>query len=579
MQNGEHVQQLTIDLTTASNENFILDLHMNTQLFSSNYEERVVDASNIRYNSFAQVKSVDGVNKTLKQLYQALGSSNNAAFNRIKSVVNAANALYNSVGIYLILVGSDIWTSQQITVDPDISKTLDNWYIYKANSLNGRVASHDHAALISAQVFTSNIVGKAMLGKMCDSINSGIVIEVADRGTTGAAYPAAILTHEMGHSFGLTHDDSCACSDAACIMKTSINPSSPPTKFSSCSLNEFANNWIKGYDLCLWNIPDIVASSTCGNGVVEDGETCDCGGLPSDVCNPSCCNKVTCQLVSTYQCASGLCCDLPTCKFYQANTVCRGASGTCDIQELCGGTSAYCPEDTYKHDGTQCAVDGVTAYCSEGKCRTRDTQCAFVWGSGIKSSPESCYTNNNMKGMFSGSCRQTLTLNPTYYPCAAGDVLCGQLFCDTSKFSNTQLRSNSNGYVSFGTTLTCIFAIFNFGTQIPNPGYVPNGASCGNNKMCYNNACTPVSDILSITSCASSCSSTGVCNNKGTCQCSNGLTYPQCSGNIITIVPPSGTTTTTTTTTQAPKLNRSCVINYSIPLLIILLIMLFGLAI
>ncbi|ESO12626.1 hypothetical protein HELRODRAFT_187932 [Helobdella robusta] len=359
----------------------------------------------------------------------------------------------------------------------------------------------------------------------------------------------------MGHNFGLTHDDSCVCSDAACIMKTSLTPSSPPTKFSSCSLTEFANNWIKGYDLCLWNIPDIVASSTCGNGVVEDGETCDCGGLPSDVCNPSCCNKVTCQLVSTYQCASGLCCDLPTCKFYQANTVCRGASGTCDIQELCGGTSAYCPEDTYKHDGTQCAVDGVTAYCSEGKCRTRDTQCALVWGSGVKSSPEFCYTTNNVQGDSSGNCRQTLTSIPTYYPCVTSDVLCGQLFCDSSsKNGNTQLRSKLTGYITYNG-ITCNYASLNFGTQIPNPGYVPNGASCGNNMvkfnvMCYNNSCKSVSDFLTITPCSATCSDNGICNNKGNCQCLNGLAYPQCSGNIVTLQTLQTTTTTVITTTK-----------------------------
>ncbi|ESO10039.1 hypothetical protein HELRODRAFT_167881 [Helobdella robusta] len=84
--------------------------------------------------------------------------------------------------------------------------------------------------------------------------------------------------------------------------------------------------------------------------------------------------------------------------------------------------------------------DVVMAYCSEGKCRTHDTQCALVWGSGIKSSPESSYTEGNMRG--------------------------------------TKLQHNFTGYITFlGTTLTCNYASLNFGTQIPNPAYVQNGLS------------------------------------------------------------------------------------------------------
>ncbi|ESO12596.1 hypothetical protein HELRODRAFT_105422 [Helobdella robusta] len=639
-ENGGHVQQLTIDLTTSNNENFILDMLLSGHSFSSSYKETVHGESGISYNNFnrsticyytgtvrGQSKSHAGVStcdqkisgffivndktftiqpfpnskfaasvqeasdpvndfvcgskgssNTLRQLskrstslsslvslrdkrnriieiylsgdyffYLALGSTS-AAFERMRSIVNAANALYNSVGIYIVLVGSEVWTSPIFRVDIDISVTLTNFYNYKDTYLNANVPSHDTAALVSANGFSSNIIGLGSLGTMCSSTESGVVIK--DGGQYNVAFPGAILTHEVGHVLGLVHDNTtCSCSSSACIMKSSISSVNVPTKFSSCSLNDLANNWSKGYDLCLWNIPDINASTSCGNGVVEDGETCDCGGLPSDMCNPSCCNAATCQLFSPYQCASGFCCDLSTCKVYQANTVCRGASDTCDLQELCDGKSAYCPEDTYKHDGTQCAVDGVTAYCSEGRCRTRDTQCAFVWGLGIKSSPDSCYTTANMRGSSMGSCRKTFTSTPTYYPCAASDVLCGQLFCDVSyENGNTQLQDLYTGYFTTAGT-TCKYASFNFGTQISDPGYVPNGVTCGNNKMCYNNSCRAVSDILSVTPCSDNCTSNGICNNKGTCQCLNGLKYPECAGNIITIPAP----TTTTTSTKKPS--------------------------
>ncbi|ESO12625.1 hypothetical protein HELRODRAFT_159194 [Helobdella robusta] len=135
--------------------------------------------------------------------YQLQGvGTREAAFGRIKSIVNAADALYNSVGIYLVLVGSEVWDSQQFTVYSNISLTLENWYKYKADYLNGNVTSHDNAALISLVFFYSgiqfgenlrmkwlisknsgekfdlDIVGLATLGSMCDSLNSGAVIEV-----------------------------------------------------------------------------------------------------------------------------------------------------------------------------------------------------------------------------------------------------------------------------------------------------------------------------------------------------------------------------------------------------------------
>ena len=45
---------------------------------------------------------------------------------------------------------------------------------------------------------------------------------------------------------------------------------------------------------------------SCGNGIIDDGEECDCGSQ----CTPdSCCSPVTCRLKADAQCESGPCCD------------------------------------------------------------------------------------------------------------------------------------------------------------------------------------------------------------------------------------------------------------------------------
>jgi hypothetical protein len=64
--------------------------------------------------------------------------------------------------------------------------------------------------------------------------------------------------------------------------------------------------------------------SNCGDGVVDSPEQCDLGGSNGGA--PSCCSS--------------------SCTYNSAATVCRGAAGTCDLQETCTGASAACPADT-----------------------------------------------------------------------------------------------------------------------------------------------------------------------------------------------------------------------------------------
>lgn len=83
----------------------------------------------------------------------------------------------------------------------------------------------------------------------------------------------------------------------------------------------------------------------CGNGVTEAGEQCDQGAANGTF---------------------GTCCG-QTCQFLTATSVCRTSMGDCDRADVCSGTSATCPADTYETSGTTaCSADADCAGAGNG---------------------------------------------------------------------------------------------------------------------------------------------------------------------------------------------------------------------
>lgn len=167
----------------------------------------------------------------------------------------------------------------------------------------------------------------------------------------------------------------CTCNDptGTCIMSAFLtNPA--PTIFSSCSIMDLA---AVSNDGCLFNLPtEVVGDPECGNGILEEGEACDCG-TPEE-CTHDCCDAATCQLPVGAVCATGACCDLTQCTFAGASTECRASESDCDMAEFCSGSSTECPDDETLPDGTSCASgDG---YCFNGECPTHDAQCIASFG-------------------------------------------------------------------------------------------------------------------------------------------------------------------------------------------------------
>ncbi|KAM0493550.1 hypothetical protein ACHAP8_009186 [Fusarium lateritium] len=217
---------------------------------------------------------------------------------------------------------------------------------------------------------SGSTVGIAWIGSLCNrsrgsSFGSGGTASANVVVRTGAEWQ--VFAHEVAHNFGANHDctssecsdgysqsdDCCPLSRSTCDARNQylMNPSSSPgiEEFSPCTIGSICNGIGEEHidTSCLVNEDDVpdINDSQCGNGIVEPGETCDCGGArrcPSD----SCCNPDTCQLRSDADCdptTDGCCTD--ECRVSGSGRVCRESTADCDPEERCDGSSSQCPVD------------------------------------------------------------------------------------------------------------------------------------------------------------------------------------------------------------------------------------------
>lgn len=83
-------------------------------------------------------------------------------------------------------------------------------------------------------------------------------------------------------------------------------------------------------------------TTSCGNGTLDPGEQCDDGNRE----NGDCCGA--------------------DCTFEPIGTVCRAASGPCDVPESCTGASGSCPADLFLPDGDQDGICDPVDPCTNG---------------------------------------------------------------------------------------------------------------------------------------------------------------------------------------------------------------------
>jgi disintegrin and metalloproteinase domain-containing protein 10 len=221
---------------------------------------------------------------------------------------------------------------------------------------------------------------RQILNTVAKSLNSGIVTVVNYQARVPEAVSQITFAHEVGHNFGSEHDpDDSICSPGSAkggnyIMyrRATTGTDKNNRNFSQCSRDQMGpivHALVENKNkFCFKQY----SGSLCGNGIVEEGEECDCG-YGTD-CKEACCIDASqdtnkCKLKPGKQCSpsQGPCCD-NSCSFASFKTVCM-QSNECLNNVTCTGKNASCPrfdQKFFKPDKTEC--NSGTQVCKSGIC-------------------------------------------------------------------------------------------------------------------------------------------------------------------------------------------------------------------
>eukprot|EP01084_Bolivina_argentea_P134483 237206_1 len=404
-------QMLTIEPKPGStdNEYTIYKREINSELFPKNNVNirRRISSQKIRYVELAVVNDPGMISEFGSDSnYQLLEDKTVSSISLVQSlflntdwgqdvgqikIVLSSIIYVESFGdlekpdFYLTCSSDDIsdalFTETANICDINYMDYLSKFQQYRVNHLGG-ITQFDNAQLFSYYNFHGTVQAYSSLPGMCMSSSSGGIIKA----TYDDEFTAILVAYSLAQNFGIGSDSvGNNCEVGKYIMSSRGPYENRPHTFSTCSiqyLHNFITNPIYFLTLkCLDNKPSESLYSYCGNGIIEQGEDCDCGQYDCTDIN-SCCDGYICAFKSGFECSNDdLCCD--NCMFTTVNTVCRelNSDNTCDIEaEVCDGISSKCPMDTHQVEGTKCEYmnnnqDIRFGYCYNGKCVSLEEQC------------------------------------------------------------------------------------------------------------------------------------------------------------------------------------------------------------
>ncbi|KAM9764704.1 disintegrin and metalloproteinase domain-containing protein 10 [Menidia menidia] len=247
------------------------------------------------------------------------------------------------------------------------------------------------------------------------SLNTGIITVQNYASHVPPKVSHITFAHEVGHNFGSPHDSGIECTPGESKLqgkkergnyimyaRATSGDKLNNNKFSICSVRNISGVLAKKRDNCFVESGQPI----CGNGLVEEGEQCDCGY--SDQCKDPCCYSANeeegkkCKLKPGKICSpsQGPCCT-PQCTFKGPDESCRKVS-ECAQEGYCNGGTAMCPASEAKanltscHSDTQVCLSGV---CSGSICKKYDLEvCTCATQEGPDEAAELCHVCCMEKG-------------------------------------------------------------------------------------------------------------------------------------------------------------------------------------
>ena len=176
-------------------------------------------------------------------LYLRTGSVS-ATIERAIDIANYGNVMYRKLDIYLVLVGVEVWNTENKipyinypndTISIWANKLLDSLQIYRRNVFS-RHSRNDNAQLLTASKLQKRLIGLAStLGICTETASTGIIY---DRKPDDYLDAASTMIHEIGHNLGMYHSNSIGkVEECACEYPDD-------EEYTYCIMNSFASKYL-----------------------------------------------------------------------------------------------------------------------------------------------------------------------------------------------------------------------------------------------------------------------------------------------------------------------------------------------